>query len=187
MKPPKRKILTRFDLAKHFADLGFKKGVEVGVARGVYSEILLKSIPGLELFCVDPWTVYRGGRRGGRKSVQFAAYDEAVGRLADYNAHIIRKFSTNAVKAFVNDSLDFVFIDANHNFDYVIEDIVAWSRKVKAGGIVSGHDYYKFNDSGVIEAVNSYVNFHKVELNLTLRNDDMPRDDRWPTWWWVKK
>jgi hypothetical protein len=39
-------------------------------------------------------------------------------------------------------SLDWVFIDGNHSYEYVKEDIPGWTSKVKLGGIVSGHDFY---------------------------------------------
>ena len=42
-------------------------------------------------------------------------------------------------------SLDWVFIDANHSYEYAKSDIIGWSKKVKTGGIVSGHDFYDKN------------------------------------------
>src|SRR6266496_4362330 len=65
----------------------------------------------------------------------------------------------NEVKYFNDNSLDFVFIDGNHSYDYVLEDITEWTKKVKPGGIIAGHDYKldAINKYGVIEAVNKYV------------------------------
>lgn len=54
---------------------------------------------------------------------------------------IIRKTSVQAAKQFKNGSLDFVFIDGSHDTDSVCADIDAWLPKVKAGGIIAGHDY----------------------------------------------
>ena len=175
----------RVALAKYFNELGFKRGAEVGVADGRYSEILCQSIPGLVLFCVDPWNTYKDNRRGGGKDQQFGNYETAKKRLEKFDATLIRSFSVPAAQKFPDECLDFVFIDANHDFDYVMEDIITWSRKVRKGGIISGHDYYQFHNSGIIEAVNSYVNYHHLDLNLTLRNDGY-KDDRCPCFWWVK-
>lgn len=47
----------------------------------------------------------------------------------------------DVVKGFKEESLDFVFIDANHEFKEVACDISEWSKKVRKGGIVAGHDY----------------------------------------------
>ena len=46
-----------------------------------------------------------------------------------------------AISQFEDNSLDFVYIDGNHAYDYVLEDCREWSKKVRHGGIVSGHDY----------------------------------------------
>lgn len=49
-------------------------------------------------------------------------------------------------------ALDFVYIDANHDYEYVIEDIKTAMHKLKPSGIISGHDYH-FATPGVIKAV----------------------------------
>lgn len=177
-------LTDRIELAKHFNKLGFKVGAEIGVADGRYSEILCKNIPGLKLYCVDPWLPYEDNWRS--EKYQQGAYKRAKERLDNYNVEFIKKISIEASLAFQDKILDFVFIDGVHTFDYVMEDIIAWSRKVRKGGIVSGHDYYQFNKSGIIQAVNAYVEEHKIDLNLTLRNEDGHKDDKCPCWWFVK-
>jgi hypothetical protein len=47
--------------------------------------------------------------------------------------------------------LDFVYIDANHEYEHVLEDVRAWAPKVRAGGIVSGHDYAGDVEKAVLE------------------------------------
>jgi predicted O-methyltransferase YrrM len=51
-------------------------------------------------------------------------------------------------------SLDFVFIDADHEYESVIRDIKAWAPKVKPGGLVSGHDTHF---PGVLKAINELI------------------------------
>ena len=86
-----------------------------------------------------------------------------------------------ALKDFNDNSLDFVFIDGNHTFEYVVEDIAQWSKKVKVGGIVSGHDYWRSIESEkplyvknltlleqlklvqVKDAVNSWVSANRIK------------------------
>jgi hypothetical protein len=177
---------SRIELAQYFNQLGFKVGAEVGVAGGDYSEKLCKAIPDLKLFCIDPWDTYQDNRRGGGKEQHYKNYEKTKARLAPYNATLIRKFSTEAARDFADNSLDFVFLDGNHDFDYVMEDIITWSRKVRKGGIISGHDLYFFNNSGVIEAVLAYTQFHKIKLNFTKWNDSDYKDDRPQCFWWVK-
>ncbi len=66
---------------------------------------------------------------------------------------IIRKTSVQAAKQFKANSLDFVFIDGSHDTDSVCSDIDAWLPKVKAGGIIAGHDYKSHREVQI--AVNS--------------------------------
>lgn len=193
-------IKNRIELAQEFADFGFTKGAEIGVADGRYAEILNNTIPGLHYWGIDPWARYDHAWRS--DEYQDKARRTAIERLAPYeNATLIKATSLDAfvgkidvsqfkepgsVPYIVPDDLDFVFIDGAHDFDNVILDIVLWSRKVRKGGIVSGHDYYNFN-GGVIPAVNAYIEAHKIDLNLTLKHAAEHKDDQVPCWWFIKK
>ena len=63
----------------------------------------------------------------------------------------IKGVSWECAEQFEDDSVDFIFIDADHSYDAVNKDIRAWSPKVRKGGMISGHDY--FNSNGVKRAV----------------------------------
>lgn len=177
-------IRDRIELAKFFNQSGFKKGAEIGVADGRYAEILCQNIPGLHLIAVDPWTPYDGNWRS--KDYQQKAYETAVERLQSYRPTILRKTSIEASLEVPDESLDFVFIDGDHHFDYIMEDIIAWSRKVRKGGIVSGHDYYEFKTGGIIPAVDAYVKAHNIDLQLTMKNPGGHKDDQCPCWYYQK-
>lgn len=73
--------------------------------------------------------------------------------------------SLDAAKLYEDQSLDFVFLDANHSYQGAKEDIAAWRKKVKPGGIFAGHDYNKNAWPGVVQAVNESFglgNFHTL-------------------------
>ena len=169
---------NRIELAKHFRKLGFKSGVEIGVSDGRYSEILCQSNPNLKLLCVDIWKKER-------------IYNMAVEKLKPYNTTIIRKSSVDAAKDIPDESLDFVFIDADHKYESVKENINTWAPKVRRGGCVSGHDYYVFRwskNSGVIDAVDEYVKKHNIHLQFTDLDKSLEsRDDRRPCWYFYKE
>lgn len=132
---------TRSDLAIKFKELGFTIGAEIGVDRGLYAKEICEANPGVKLFCIDPWKIYPDNTDYYDQGVLNVNHKNTIRRLAPYNCEIIAKSSMGAIKSFSDNSLDFVYIDANHNFKYALEDIVKWSKKVRPGGIVAGHDY----------------------------------------------
>ena len=71
------------------------------------------------------------------------------------NVNVIKDTSVNAKDSFVNNSLDFVMLDAGNTYDEVKSDLNAWFHKVKPGGIISGDDYIPMFQ-GVIDAVDDY-------------------------------
>jgi len=169
----------RKDLAKLYRELGYRKGAEVGVAGAKHSKMMCEQIPELELLCVDPWKRYQGNPRGGQQEKQDRNYEIAKRVLRPFNATLIPAMSMDAVRDVEPKSLDFVYIDGHHGFDWVMPDIIEWSKRVRSGGIVAGHDYYHFRWAGVVEAVNVYVKTHGInEWFLTI--------EREPSWFWVK-
>jgi hypothetical protein len=120
-------------------------GAEIGTAHGRYAEWMFSKIKGLKLSCIDPWVPYPRyvemcDSEG--KQIYEDMFENAQKRLMGKDVTFIRKYSIDAVKDFPDGSLDFVYIDANHTFEYVIADISEWERKVRKGGIVAGHDYW---------------------------------------------
>ena len=130
--------INRTIIAQLFAELGFKEGAEIGVAEGHYSKVLFDNIPGLTLHLIDIYKSYPGySELQDPENV----YHEAQKRLNSYKTVFLRKFIIASVQNFPDNSLDFVFIDGAHDFKNVACDISEWSKKVKPGGIVYGHDY----------------------------------------------
>ncbi len=74
---------------------------------------------------------------------QDASYYHTLGvvKFAKDRANVIRDNSVTASKLFEDKSLDFVFLDADHTYEAIKEDISVWSSKVKPGGWLCGHDY----------------------------------------------
>jgi len=179
------------DLAKLLAELKLNKGAEVGVDRGEYSEILCKANPNLHLYSIDPWvdSVYEDGIPD--KSADFESYyQETVKRLAPYNCTIVRKTSMEALKDFKDNSLDFVYIDANHDFLNFTMDLHHWLKKVRPGGIIAGHDfayfsYRKFNH--VKRALLAYArSYRMIPLFAVMHNPHGIKRDRFRSWFYVK-
>lgn len=160
----------------------FKVGAEIGVDTGVYARILCQANPDLELNCVDLWE-----RRGGK-------LEEAKTALNAYNVNFIKKSSMEAAKDFDPESLDFVYIDAAHDFDNVMRDIIEWGSKVRKGGVIAGHDYANNRNCGVEDAVNVYAKRHGLEVHVLPEPSEVwepkyPNEDNRQTGlsWWMKK
>lgn len=160
------KISRRTGLLDLFKEKGFKIGVEVGTDRAGYAKNILERMPGVELYTIDPYLPYNEGDEVKDTLKMIEIENEARSVLSKFpNSTLIVDTSMNVVKAFHDNSLDFVFIDGNHEYEYVYEDIVEWTKKLKPGGIIAGHDYKEDADKkyGVIEAVNRYVEENNID------------------------
>lgn len=155
--------INRNDLAQLFNELGFKRGAEIGVAEGHYSEVLCQSIPDLELISVDPWVKYKDNPRAHSEEHQEFSKAETARRLKPYpKARMVQAMSMDAVREVPEKSLDFVFLDGHHGFDWIMQDIIEWSKRVRSGGIIAGDDFYHFKHAGVVDAVVAYTAHHKI-------------------------
>jgi hypothetical protein len=122
--------------------MGCKVGAEIGVYRGEFTEKFCKE--GLTMYAIDPWIGYKGAGRSERaQEMQDFNLECAKKTLSRYkNCTLIRKTSMDAIPDFKSDSLDFVYIDGDHRFRFIAEDINEWFWKVRRGGVISGHDYF---------------------------------------------
>lgn len=183
---------NRGTLARLFYLLEHQRGVEVGVERGMYSQVICEANPSVRLTCVDAWKAYRGYRDHVDQEKLDRFFAETQERLAPFKGvQLLRKFSVEAAKDFANGSLDFVYLDGNHNLQNVIADLAAWTPKVRPGGIVAGHDYIRYqraNQVHVIEAVHAWTSAYKIRpwfvLGSEAKREGELRDDA-RSWFWV--
>jgi hypothetical protein len=89
---------------------------------------------------------------------------ENIKTIKDYIT-VIRDNSINASENFDIDFFDCVFIDAGHEYNDVIKDLIAWYPKIKKGGIICGHDYDDPNWTGVTQAVNDFFDIQKITVS----------------------
>jgi len=177
---------TRDDLASAFAQFGYKRGAEIGVERGLYSEVLLEHNPNLYLLCVDAWKAYRGYREHVTQEKLDGFYEDTRLRLSRFygRCQLVRQFSVDAAKEVPDRSLDFVYIDGNHALLHVIADLAAWEPKVRKGGIVAGHDYRRDKKDNapfhVPYAIQAWTKAYHIAPWYVLRGEKSA------TWLWVK-
>lgn len=135
-------------------------GAEIGVFKGHMSKRLLER-PDLRLFMVDSWLpmplygVTADEQESNRGLAYLAAKERGI---------VLHMHSADAAKIVPDGSLDFVFIDADHSYEGVKRDITLWRPKLKAGGLLSGHDYANPGEKLGMEVKRAVDELGEVEL-----------------------
>ena len=199
---------NREKLPQLLKDLGLNgTGVELGTFKGEFSKKILDNWSG-SLFMVDVWRPLSEEEYEDQSNHtnHADAYNVTMNNTREHaeRAHMLRCKGKIAANLFPDGTLDFVYIDANHTYEAVLNDIALWYPKVKSGGILAGHDYIKlkydkdvkniplmlWNDEspnessyagmfGVNPAVDEFIEREGYELNVT--------DEFLGTWWIIKK
>lgn len=183
-RPTLLPAMSRNHLPVLCRDLGFTRGAEIGVWKGAYSASFCAANPKLHMLCVDPWVSYPAWQDT-KNSMEPAAqerfmaesYRLACERLKPLHCTISRQFSAVAAAAVPNGSLDFAYIDANHVYDAVIEDLTLWAPKVRKQGLVCGHDFRVFTNKPtihVVRAVTDYTQAHEIDRWFITSADKTP-------------
>ena len=145
-------------------------GAEIGVQRGLNSEDILKQLNIKKIFLIDAWDDYNGDDH----YYSNKNFNCVVSKFKNnIKVEIIKSFSEIAVKNIKDSSLDFVYIDANHKYEYVYEDISLWLPKVKRGGVIGGHDVCH---PGVLKAVKEFCSNKNIKFQTEI-----------PDWYFVKE
>ena len=127
-------------------------GAEIGVDEGKNALSLFEMLNIEKLYLVDVYD-------------NLFPYTKAIKRLELYrkNIQFIIKKSIDASRD-IKEPLDFVYIDANHSYIYVYQDIELWYKKVKRNGILCGHDIYNYKD--VFKAVKDYCIMNQIKFYI---------------------
>ena len=134
-----------------------KSIAEIGVWLGLNAQELRYRFPEAHLYLIDPWELSQEYLEKGfppDKNAYFyqRAYEHTKQLFRnDKNVTILRKTSMEAL-SLVPDNIDLVFIDGDHSYEAIKQDIQGWGKKVRPGGLLSGHDFHPVFP-GVIQAV----------------------------------
>ena len=158
-------------------------GAEIGVLRGEFSDHLLKYWKGKKLYLIDAWRNFPGkvDFNNPDHNGQLDNIAKAFMSVYPYNerATLIRELSSEACNLFKNEFLDFIYLDAAHDFETVYQDLVLWYPKIKKGGIFFGHDYLDCDAGhtlfGVKSAVDTFAKERSLEVFAT-------KEDNYPNW-----
>lgn len=151
-------------------------GVEIGVQEAKNSFNILTTLDIKKLYLVDPYWFYEDVE-------DFLSKDEFIdikiiahNRLKNHSDKIewVEKTSMKSLKIIPN-NLDFVYIDGNHLYNFVKDDIAHWIKKIRVGGVLGGHD---IDRPGVIRAFSELIAEYHKNLDYYIKS---------PDWWVVKK
>lgn len=137
------------------------RGAEIGVYNGDLSLPFLRQYPELTMYLVDPYKEWSKDEyddpSNAPQDVQDARYElmKRTSSCFGDRAKLLRMTSMEAVKLIEPESLDFVYIDANHHYKYILEDLREWGKRVRNEGLIMGHDF-SLEWIDVINAVNKY-------------------------------
>jgi hypothetical protein len=182
------------------------KGVEVGTFKGEFSKEILENWEGT-LYMVDVWRPLSDKEyldSSNHNNFENGVYSEAMKNISGHEdrAVMVRAASEIAANMFEDNSLDFVYIDANHAYDYVVQDINLWYPKVKEGGYLCGHDYINmdwyndpnFSPNGKDKHIYSSNFYHgvfgvnpAVDEFCTQNEYHSQVTNEWFGSWWLKK
>lgn len=149
-------------------------GAEVGVDLGVNAKKVLDTLSIRKLYLVDP---YLSGEKNDGDDVNFLSIRKEVAHryLEKYeNVVWIQKLSKDALGD-VSDTLDFIYIDAVHDYESIFFDAMSWYDKLKIGGVIGGHDFDDWH-IGLKQGVRDFCKLKKMELQV-----------EYPDWWAIKE
>lgn len=132
-------MVSKFPSGSHFIEIGSWKGKS-----SAYMAVeIANSEKSIRFDCIDPWPNWKPDGEYFETNCEnlYETFLNNVDPVKDY-LNPVRLTSMEAVNNYQDNSLDFVFIDGNHEYEYVFNDIKHWILKVKSGGILAGHDYH---------------------------------------------
>ncbi|MHA2055621.1 MAG: class I SAM-dependent methyltransferase [Candidatus Hodarchaeales archaeon] len=148
----------------------YKNIAEIGVFQGKLVRALL-SMEGKDIIqkyiAVDPWLIVNESYGSSWSKYPQERWDEMYFKVCKFIPYfpqlsVIRMVSEKAAKLFWKGYFDLVYIDGDHRFPAALKDIATWTPLVKKGGIICGHDFLKYKNYGVIEAVDSYFGLENI-------------------------
>jgi len=152
-----KQIISKLSDGAHIVEIGCWKGRS---AAFVAVEII-NSGKNIKFDCVDSWLDDNKEpmERGPVSTHMGTPYEQFLENMKPVENYYIaiRMPSIDAAPLYKDKSLDLVFIDANHEYEYVKKDILAWLPKVKLKGVLAGDDYSADEFSGLIRATNELL------------------------------
>lgn len=143
---PIKVLRSRHEMGAYLENSGFTTGAELGVNLGHFAKHTLDNWPSCQrYYLIDVWKHQENYHDivnvDDPSQEQF--FQEAKKRLEPFKSKLVylRDFTSSAVHSIPDSSLDFVYVDARHDYCGTSEDIELYWPKLRPGGLMTGHDY----------------------------------------------
>lgn len=166
-------LKSRYDFAEYCNQLNLTGwAVEIGSDRGYFAKRFVEKWHGHSFYCVDPYEDNLAGYNDDIRWPREPDMQLAIAALAPYHDKVrfIRLTSEKACTALSYMSPHFVYIDGNHDYEYVKQDIELWWPRLRDGGVLAGHDY-SLHTPGVGKAVEEFFAPLGLKVMLTRENE----------------
>ena len=147
-------VVQRYDNA-----LFVEVGAWLGRSTAFLAVEILNSKKNIKFHCVDTWAgsdehVHQAHDYV-KQNILYHKFLENIKPVSDIVVPV-QKLSVEAAQDYDDESIDFVFLDASHDYENVKNDLIAWYPKIKKGGTFGGHDY-GYAWTGVMQAVDEFT------------------------------
>lgn len=150
------------------------RGVEIGVWKGEYSKVIADRISPTALYLCDPWLFtpqhpdrWYGGTQATSQQDMDNIYGNVVDMFADNpNVHVIRDVGANLLNYIQAGTLDWTYIDGDHSYEAVLQDLIISYELVKPEGFITGDDFDNGND--IHKAVEEFVNKYTDQIESAI-------------------
>lgn len=162
---------------------------EIGVAGGHFTKQILTTWPTCSrLYAIDCWGPFDGNHL--TVDDQEQRFRQVTKDFSHHsNVTIVREFSHVAAASMLDESIDFIYLDADHSHAAVLLDLQTWLPKLKKRGIMAGHDYY--DGCGAKSAVDEFCTKNGIDVRATTAENSRPSAVYGPGWegpsFWFRK
>lgn len=185
-------FIGRCNLGVLLRNLGLMNiAVELGSHRGVFASEFYSKWGGRILYCVDPWESGYDQTDPTSEGNRNEDYEEFLKHTSEFPENIFPLKMTGDVAAarFRPNSVDFVYVDANHQYESVLNDLRVWWTRIRPGGILAGHDFVCCNEfkGGWGQFIQPAVELFVSELNLPVSVYIVPETAGDPYSFYIRK
>lgn len=159
------------------------KIAEIGVEYGGFTDIYYRSH--YEVNLIDMWVTEGNDYYFSKRSGQVErGYDQVIKKYKHKdNVRLIKEKSVDAAKLFEDKYFDWIYIDADHTYEAVKQDILHWLPKLKTGGIISGHDF----DPGTDDPNYNLFGVERAVRECFKDNFKLTSEPYYKSWYVIKK